>query len=47
MVTMNGRLGGVGTANGELKCRMGLRCISDVPRRGRLRLFGHMERITG
>ncbi len=35
----------VGVANDELRDRMGLECISVVIRRGRLRWFGHVERM--
>ncbi len=40
--SLNNRPGGIRTANEEFKSRMGLECISDVLRRGRLRWFRGM-----
>ncbi len=38
---------GVIVEKDELKDRMGLECISVVMQRGRLRWFGHAERLGG
>ena len=42
---MNDRWEGVRITNEELRSRMGLECISEVIRRGRLRWYGHVERM--
>ena len=39
------RPGGIRITNEDLRSRMGLQCISDVLRRGRLRWFGHVARM--
>ncbi len=44
-VSLNDRPGGIMTANEELGSRMGLECVSDVLRRGRLRWFGNVEKM--
>ena len=43
--SLNDKLGGIRIANEDLRSRMGLECISNVLRRGRLRWFGHVERM--
>ena len=44
-VSLNDRREGVRITNEELRSRMGLECISEVVRRGRLRWYGHVERM--
>lgn len=43
--TLNDRPDGIRITNEELRSRMGLEYISDVLKRGRLRWFGHAERM--
>ncbi len=45
--SLNARTIGVIIAKDELRDRMGLECISVVMWRGRLRWFGHVERMGG
>jgi len=43
--SLKDKTGGIRIVNEDLRTRMGLECISDVLRRGRLRWFGHVERM--